>query len=317
MNKVRVGVVGVGYLGRFHAEKYLNLSDCELVALVDIVEERARKQALKLGAEAYVDYREIFDKVDAVSIVVPTRLHHRVAKDFLSNGIDVLVEKPIAVTFEEAMDLVETARRSGAILQVGHLERFNPAIISLKERLRNPMFIESHRISPFIERGADVDVVLDLMIHDIDIILDFVKSEIKEIHAVGVPVISPTIDVVNARLLFENGCVANVTASRIAAKSLRKVRIFQPDAYFSVDYSSSQVLMYRKLEKREGDGEFPHILMDSLEVEKKDPLLEEIRSFIQCVIKRESPLVSGEVGARCVEVAQRILSQAERLMPSI
>jgi predicted dehydrogenase len=316
MSKVRVGVVGVGYLGRFHAEKYRNLPDCELVALVDIVEERVKYHAMQLGTDAYINYRDIYDKVDAVSIVVPTRLHHQVTKDFLRMGIDVLVEKPLAVTFEEAMDLVETARKSGAILQVGHLERFNPAIVSLKERLKNPMFIESHRISPFIERGADVDVVLDLMIHDIDIILDFVKSEIKEIHAVGVPVISPKIDIVNARLIFENGCVANVTASRIAAKSLRKVRIFQPDAYFSVDYSSSQVLMYRKLERGEDNGP-PRILMDSLDVERKDPLQEEIRSFIKCVINREKPLVSGEVGARCVEVAQRILSQVENLLLSI
>jgi len=313
MKKVRVGVVGIGYLGKFHAEKYRNLSDCELVALVDVIEERARQQAIHFGTDAFLDYREIYDRVDAVSIVVPTSLHYKVAKDFLTMGIDVLVEKPIAVTFEEAMDLVETARRSGSILQVGHLERFNPAIVSLKERLNNPMFIESHRISPFIERGADVDVVLDLMIHDIDIILDFVKSEIKDIHAVGVPVISPKIDIVNARILFENWCVANVTASRIAAKSLRKVRIFQPDAYFSVDYSSCEVLMYRKLDK-EGYSGIPRILMDSLEVERKDPLLEEIRSFIQCVIRRERPLVSGEVGARCVEVAQRILSQAERIV---
>ncbi len=309
MEKVRVGIVGVGYLGKFHAEKYHSLSDVELVAVVDVIEERVKTQAQRFGAQAYCDYTEIFDKVDAVSIVVPTHLHYRVAKDFLMKGIDCLVEKPVSVTYEEAMDLVDTAKRTGAILQVGHLERFNPAIVSMKDRLYNPMFIESHRISPFIERGADVDVVLDLMIHDIDIILNFVKSEIKEIKAVGVPVISNKLDIVNTRFQFENGCVANVTVSRIAAKSLRKVRIFQPDAYFSVDYSASEVMMYRRLDG--GDGKPHRIVMEPLKVDKKDSLLEEIRSFVKCVIGREKPLVSGEVGARCVEVAHRILSQVE------
>ncbi len=309
MKKIRTGIVGVGYLGKFHAEKYHSLSDVELVAVVDVIEERARTQAQRFGAQAYFDYNEIYDKVDAVSIVVPTHLHYKVAKDFLINGVDILVEKPISVTFEQAMDLVDTAEAMGAILQVGHLERFNPAIVSMREKLFNPMFIECHRISPFIERGADVDVVLDLMIHDIDIMLNFVKSEIKEIQAVGVPVLSSKLDIVNARFRFENGCVANVTASRIAAKSLRKVRIFQPDAYFSVDYSSSEVLMYRRLDG--GEGRPYRIVVEPLKVEKKDSLLEEIRSFVKCVNSRERPLVSGEVGARCVEVAHRILTQAE------
>jgi predicted dehydrogenase len=312
MKKVRVGIVGAGYLGKFHAEKYHNLSDVDLVAVVDVIEERARAQALRFGAQAYLDYTEIYDKVDAVSIVVPTHLHYEVAKDFLVRGIDILVEKPISVTVEQAMDLVHTAEKKGAILQVGHLERFNPAIVSMGDRLWNPMFIESHRISPFIERGADVDVVLDLMIHDIDIILNFVKSEIKEIQAVGVPVISSKVDIVNARFQFENGCVANVTASRISAKSMRKVRIFQPDAYFSVDYASAEVLMYRRLDGGEGK---PHrIMMEPLKVEKKDSLQEEIRSFVGCVVNREKPIVSGEVGARCVEVAHRVLAQVQTVL---
>ena len=227
MEPLRVGVVGVGYLGKFHAEKYANMKDVRLVGVVDIVSERAESIAKRLGTEALTDYRDLIDRVDAISVVVPTPVHFPISRDFLENNVDVLVEKPMAETLEEADALIEVADAGNCIIQVGHLERFNPAVVALRKVVDRPLFIESHRLSIFNERGTEVDVVLDLMIHDIDIILNFVKSELKSIHAAGVPVISSRVDIANARLIFENGCVANVTASRISMKNMRKVRIME------------------------------------------------------------------------------------------
>ncbi|MBT9440161.1 MAG: Gfo/Idh/MocA family oxidoreductase, partial [Desulfobacterales bacterium] len=231
MKKLRVGVIGTGYLGKFHAEKYAGMDEVELVGVVDIEKEKAENTAANFGISAYTNYKDLFGKVDAVSIVVPTPVHFTVSKNFLENGIDVLIEKPITTTLEEADELIKIAESKDLIIQVGHLERFNPAVVALQDIVKNPRFIESHRLSIYKERCTDVSVILDLMIHDIDIILNFVRYSIKSIHAAGIPVISKHVDIANARLEFENGCVANVTASRISTKNERKIRLFQKDAY--------------------------------------------------------------------------------------
>ncbi|MBW1835038.1 MAG: Gfo/Idh/MocA family oxidoreductase, partial [Deltaproteobacteria bacterium] len=241
MKKLRVGVIGTGYLGKFHAEKYAGMDEVELVGVVDIEKEKAENTAANFGISAYTNYKDLFGKVDAVSIVVPTPAHFAVSKNFLENGIDVLIEKPITTTLEEADELIGIAESKGLIIQVGHLERFNPAVVALQDFVKNPRFIESHRLSIYKERCTDVSVILDLMIHDIDIILNFVRYGIKNIHAAGIPVISKHVDIANARLEFENGCVANVTASRISTKNERKIRLFQKDAYISVDFANHEI----------------------------------------------------------------------------
>jgi len=241
MKPLRIGVVGVGHLGQFHAEKYARMEGVELVGIADIIADRAHDVANRLGTKAFTDYKDLIEKVDAASIVVPTDLHFPASHDFLEARVDLLIEKPITETLDDADTLIQLADSKGLIIQVGHLERFNPAILALSEVIDRPLFIESDRLSGFGERGTEVDVVLDLMIHDIDIILSLVKSPIKSIHAVGVPVVTPRVDIANARLIFENGCVANVTASRISMKSMRKIRFFQKDTYVSVDYASHDV----------------------------------------------------------------------------
>jgi len=222
MNKLRVGVVGAGYLGRFHAEKYARMDDVELVGVVDIDKSQAEEVAGRFNTKAYLHHEYLFGKVDAVSIVVPTPAHFSVAKDFLENNIDVLIEKPMSETTEQADELIRFAKSKSLIIQVGHLERFNPAVVALRDIIKQPMFIESHRLSIYKDRCTDVSVVLDLMIHDIDIILNIVRSEIVNIHAAGIPVISGHVDIANARLEFKSGCIANVTASRISTKNERK-----------------------------------------------------------------------------------------------
>ncbi len=289
MKPVRAAVVGVGYLGKFHAEKYAGLADAELVAVVDADIDRAREIAAKHNAAAYSDYRELMGRVDAVSIVVPTNLHHAIARDFLLAGVDVLVEKPITVTLEEADELVAAAKDKNRILQVGHLERFNGAIVALNGILNKPMFIESHRLAPFKDRGIEVDVILDIMIHDIDIILNIVGAPVTAIHAVGVPVVSnQTNDIANVRLEFATGCIANVTASRISVKEMRKIRIFQQDAYISIDYAAQDIEVYRKMEL--GDQyDTPQIMYDDIDIKQADSLKEEISSFINAVRTRCRP----------------------------
>ncbi len=260
MKLVRTGVIGTGYLGKFHADKYSELAESELVGIVDTDYEAAQTISNRLNVPAFKSYEELFDRVDAVSIVVPTELHHKIAKDFLLNGIDVLVEKPMTTTLEEAEDLIVTAKKNKCVLQVGHLERFNAAVLALNNVIKQPLFIESHRLAPFKDRGTDVDVILDIMIHDIDIILNIVGSPVKAIHAVGVPVVSSeNNDIANVRLEFESGCVANVTASRISAKEMRKIRIFQHDAYLSIDYAAQQVEVYGKTDSDEHDTATDHL----------------------------------------------------------
>ena len=307
--KARAAVVGVGYLGRFHAEKYAATPDVELVAVVDRDEERAREIAELHGCRALRDVRDLYGLVDCASVVVPTPLHREIGGALLEAGIDVLVEKPIAGTLEEARGLVALADAHGRILQVGHLERFNPAIRSLESLLTRPRFLECHRLAPFVERGTDVDVVLDLMIHDLDVILSIVRSPVTAIEAVGVPVITSSPDIANARIRFADGAIANVTASRVSLKRERKLRIFQPDTYISLDYGEHHVRIIRRGEAPPG-GLAP-IAVEERTVDGEDALAEEIRAFLEAVRTREPPLVSGHEGLRAVELAYQILEQID------
>lgn len=304
MSRIKTAVVGTGYLGRLHAEKYSQIPEAELVAVVDVDRDRAEEVASKNSTRALTDYTELFDRVDAVSIVTPTETHREIGMDFLKRGVDVLIEKPIAVDTAEAGDLVKAAEATGAVLQVGHLERFNAAVVALNGRVNNPTFIESYRLAPFPNRGTDVDVILDLMIHDIDIILNLIKHPVKEIDAVGVPVISHKVDIANARLKFENGCVANVTASRVSREKVRKVNLFQADACISIDYAHQNIAISKLFPGT--DGGFSSMVDEELKIEKTDSLLEEIKAFIDCSLTKRPPLVSGVDGKRALEVAQRI-----------
>lgn len=305
MAPIRCAVIGVGYLGKFHAEKYASLPGCRLDAIVDTDSKAAAGVAERWGVRALSDYRELLGKVDAVSVVVPTTLHHQVAKDFLEAGADVLVEKPVTVTVEEADQLIRLAEQRGRVLMVGHLERFNAAILGLNLRDDKPLFIESHRLAPFKPRANDVSVVLDLMIHDIDIILDIVDDEVDRIDAKGVPVLTADTDIANARIIFRNGTVANVTASRVSLKVERKMRLFMPSAYFSVDFQNRVLTCHRKGDKEMFPG-IPEIISEESVFESGDALKEEIRHFIDCVRTRGEPLVSGIAGRRALATATEI-----------
>jgi len=308
MKNLRVGVIGTGYLGKFHAEKYAGMNEVELVGVVDIEKEKAENTAATLGISAYTNYKDLFGKVDAVSIVVPTPIHFAASKDFLENGIDVLIEKPITTTLEEADELIKIAESKGLIIQVGHLERFNPAVVALQDIVKKPRFIESHRLSIYKGRCTDVSVVLDLMIHDIDIILNFVRSGMKSIHAAGIPVISKHVDIANARLEFENGCVANVTASRISTKNERKIRLFQKDAYFSVDFANHEITVIKQNEKN-SSSPIPGMEMKQLCFTKSDALKDELKSFVKSVQNRKVPHVTGLMGRNALKIALSIMNQ--------
>jgi predicted dehydrogenase len=305
VSKLRTAVVGVGYLGRFHAQKYAQVAGSKLVAVVGANAEACAKVAAELGTRAVHDYRELFGAVDAVSLAVPTPLHHRIGCDLLKNGIDLLIEKPIATTVDEARELVDLARTHKRVLQVGHLERFNPAVLAAAERLRTPRFVESHRLAPFKQRGTDVSVVLDLMIHDIDLIQELVGTPIESIDAVGATVFSGEIDIVNARLRFQGGCVANTTASRISLKQERKIRIFQDDAYLSVDMQQKILTVIRK--KDAAPVESPaQVSIEEQNFDQGDALLAEIEAFLKAVRERSKPVVTGEDGLRALETAMKI-----------
>jgi len=292
-------------LGKFHAEKYAALDDCELVAVVDNNPAAAKLVAEKNRTIPLSDYRELLGKVDAVSIVVPTRLHFSVARDFLASGAHVLVEKPITVTVEEADELIDLARRKQRCLMVGHLERFNAALLGLDLVNEKPLFIESHRLAPFNPRANDVSVVLDLMIHDIDIILDIVDSGVERIDAKGVTVLTSDTDIANARLTFQNGCVANVTASRASLKVERKMRMFMPNRYVSVDFQNRILAQYRKGDREMFPG-VPEITSEESVYESGDALLEEIKHFAACIREGREPLVSGSAGRRALATATEI-----------
>lgn len=302
MKKLKCAVIGSGYLGKFHAEKYASLPTCELVAVVDINQNTAESVAQKHGAQALVDYTPLLGELDAVSIVVPTSLHHQVAKDFLNSKTHVLIEKPITVSVEEADELIAIAAEKNLILQVGHLERFNAALLELDFSSDKPLFIESHRLSPFNPRANDVSVVLDLMIHDIDIILDIVDCAVERIDASGTPVLTDGTDIANARIVFQNGCVANVTASRVSMKVERKMRMFRPNAYVSVDFQNRELVCHRTGKKEMFPG-IPEILTEKTSFENGDALLEEIKHFTTCIAENQQPIVSGEAGKRALETA--------------
>jgi predicted dehydrogenase len=302
MKKIRAAVIGVGYLGRFHAQKYATLADCELVAVVDADAETARRVAAEVGTRAVSDYRQLFGEVDAVSVVTPTQSHADIAAGLLRSGAHVLVEKPIAETAEQAQQLIELAARNGRVLQVGHLERFNPAILAAEPLLRAPRFIECHRLAPFRERGTEVNVVLDLMIHDIDLVQMIVGSPVASFDAIGTPVFSGEIDIANARLRFENGCVANVTASRVSLKTERKLRVFCDDSYMSLDLQQKILTVIRKRNPPAAAGELP-VQIEEQSFAQGDALLAEIQAFIRAIRGEGPVMVTGEDGQRALRTA--------------
>lgn len=316
MKKLKIGVVGTGYLGRFHAQKYAAMEDVELVAIVDTNDAQAKKVASEVRSTPYRSYSDIIGKVDAVSIVVPTSEHFVVAKKFLENNIDVLIEKPITTDLEEADALINLSESKHLILQVGHLERFNSAVMALEGKINEPRFIESHRLSIFKPRCTDVSVVLDLMIHDIDIISHLVRSEIKSVHAAGISVISNHVDIANARLEFLNGAVANVTASRISAKNERKIRLFQKDAYVSVDFANHEITIVHPEEKADSDL-IPGMGIDRLCFTKGDALDDELKSFVQSVKNRTVPEVTGKMGRDALKIALTIMEQIKATNSSL
>ena len=305
-NVIKVGVIGVGYLGKFHAEKYAASPKARLVAVADVDAARAKEIGAKVGAESVVDYRALLGQVQCVSIAVPTKYHYQVAGDFIEAGVDVLVEKPLTADIAEARELVERATKQQVILQVGHLERFNPAIRRLEGVVKEPKFVECHRLAPFIERGTDVNVVLDLMIHDIDVIASLVRSPVERVEAVGVPVLTDKPDIANARIKFANGCIANVTASRVSLKRERKVRFFQADAYISIDYDQRRAQIYHK--PAPGAG-WLDIRAENIDILDGDALADEIDSFLDCVAARNAPLVGGEEALTALEIASMISRQ--------
>jgi len=307
----RTAVVGVGYLGRFHAQKYAALPGSRLVAVADPNASARAALQKELGVEGVEDYRSLIGRVDAVSIVTPTPSHFAIARDFLEAGVDVLLEKPITVTIEEAESLNQIAGGAGRILQVGHLERFNAVVQAVQPTLTTPRFIESARLAPFKQRGTDVDVVLDLMIHDIDLILSIVRSPVVSVDAIGTSVFSNEIDIANARLRFANGCVANSTASRVSLKTERKLRIFEDDAYLSIDLHQKVLTVIRK-----GTGEglegMPPVSIEERNYDQGDALKDEIAAFLNSVATREAPMVSGEDGLLALKTAVKIADQVRK-----
>ena len=305
MHKVRTAVIGVGYLGRFHAQKYAALPQSELIAVVDASAEHRAKVAAETGCRAVADYRDILGEVEAVSIATPTPLHYPIARECLERGVHVLVEKPITTTLDEARALVETAARTGRILQVGHLERFNAAILALAGTLGTPRFVESHRLAPFRERGTDVNVVLDLMIHDIDLIQSLVGSPITSIDAVGRSVFSAGLDIANARIRYANGCVANTTASRVSMKMERKLRIFQDDAYISIDLQQKVLTIVRK-PPAGADAPKGQVVIEERTYEQGDALKFEVEAFLKSIVDGTAPAVTGADGLRALDTATQI-----------
>jgi predicted dehydrogenase len=311
LQPLRTAVIGVGYLGRFHAQKYAQLPDSKLIGIVDPNSEARARVGAELGVPAYASVEEILNQVDAVSLAAPTPLHHAIGSQLLQRGIHVLIEKPIATTVAQARELVDLANRHQAILQVGHLERFNPAVRAAAEKLRTPRFVESHRLAPFKQRGSDVSVVLDLMIHDIDLIQELVGTPIESIEAVGAQVFSGEIDIVNARIRFAGGCVANTTASRISLKQERKVRIFQDDAYLSIDMQQKILTVIRK--KDAAPVESPaQVSIEEDTFDQGDALRDEIAAFLQAVRTGSAPVVTGEDGLRALETAMKITELVQR-----
>jgi predicted dehydrogenase len=302
--RVKVAVVGLGHLGTFHARIWADLPDVELVGLVDINPTRTEALSRELGVPGFTDWRDLPDATEAVSLAVPTDRHGGLGREILASGRDLLVEKPITVTLDEADALIGTARAGNRILMVGHTERFNPGIEILRREVTRPRFLETQRMAVFVPRSLDVDVVLDLMIHDLDIALLLAGPVVEEVRAIGVNAFTDRIDIANARIRFGSGCVANLTASRISRERVRKLRIFQPHRYHSFDFSAQQLISCR-VEPR--PGEFPRIIEDTVEVPAGEPLRRQLQSFAVSVRRRESPACSGEEGRRALQLAHQIL----------
>ncbi len=310
--KLRVGVIGVGHLGEYHLQKYRDIPLVDLVGVVDTNPRRAEEIARNYEVKAYGGHQEILDIVDAVSLAVPTEIHFDVARDILSAGVHVLIEKPITYDIKDADGLLGLARENGVVLQVGLIERFNPAVVEMESMLNKPVFIESHRMNQFTTRGIDVDVVLDLMIHDLDIILHIVSSKVEDVHAVGMSVITDKTDIANARIIFENGTVANLTASRVSNKTLRKIRVFQPDCYMSVNCFKKELSVIGLDPDLKGSNGYPQVTSRKMEFHESDPLADEIASFVNVVIDGTVPVVTGQDGRNALEVALGIIDQIKR-----
>jgi predicted dehydrogenase len=302
--KVKVGVIGVGHLGRHHARILASLPGAELVAVVDANRPRAEEIAAAQGTRALFDARDLLGQVDAVTVAVPTHLHRDIAMPFLESGAAVLVEKPMTRSLAEADDLIRTSKKSGATLAVGHTERFNPAVDAARPLLTDPRFIEVHRLGTFPERSLVIDVVLDLMIHDLDVVLSLVRAEVDTIEAVGVPVLTGRVDIANARVRFANGCIANLTASRISRDRVRKIRFFQPAAYVSIDYAAQKVELWRLVKR---NGAMPKIEGGDVDVENEEPLKRELADFVAAVASRRQPAVTGADGRRALALADAIV----------
>lgn len=310
--KLKVGVIGVGHLGEYHVQKYMALPSVELVGIVDTNPARADEIARRYNTRIYEERGEILDSVDAVSLAVPTEVHFEVAKDILSKGVHLLIEKPITYRLDPADFLINLAEERHLILQVGLVERFNPAVVKMESIVNRPIFIESHRMNVFTRRGTDVDVVLDLMIHDLDIILHVVPSEVKEVHAVGMSVVTRKIDIANVRMIFENGTVGNLTASRVSDKTLRRIRIFQRDVYVAVDCFKREISVTQLDGKVDNPGGHPQITSNRMKYPASDPLADQIASFVDAVTHGTRPVVSGSDGRRALKFALTIIDQIEK-----
>jgi predicted dehydrogenase len=304
MTKIRVGVVGVGHIGREHARIYSQLPGVEFAGVCDLDAQVAQKVAQRHGVKAFPTVQALAEAVDAATVATPTSTHHEIASIFLGQGRHVLIEKPITDNTAQAKALVALALEKNLVLQVGHIERFNPALAALEEKLTRPRFIEAHRLSTYPGRSTDIGVVLDLMIHDIDVVLHLVRSPIQSIDSVGTAVLSKGEDIANARIRFENGCVANLTTSRISFEKMRKIRVFQADAYLSLDYFDQSGVIYRKIDTQ--------IVKENIKVEKDEPLKLELSAFVECVRSRQSPRVDGKQAAEALEIAMQITEQIAR-----
>jgi predicted dehydrogenase len=307
-DRLRVAVIGVGHLGKHHARILSALDGVTLTAVVDKIPERAADVAAASGTRSFTDSLEILGEVDAVTVAAPTELHRDIAMPFLERGISVLVEKPMARSLAEADEMIAAAGASGATLAVGHTERYNPAVAAVLPLVTSPRFIEVHRLGVFPDRSLDIDVVFDLMIHDLDVILSLVRSDVTTVEAVGVPVLTPKYDIANARLRFASGCIANVTASRISKDRVRKIRFFQPDAYLSIDYAAQEVEGWRLVRR---DGARPSIEGGALPVVRDEPLRLELADFARAVRERSAPRVDGAAGRRALELATRIAEKMD------
>src|SRR3954468_1544369 len=305
---LRIAVIGVGHLGKHHARILSTLPGASLTAVVDTNAARASEIAAAHGSTAVTSYRDVLGRVDAVTLAVPTELHREIALPFLDAGVHVLVEKPMARSLAEADDMIQAAAKSGAVLAVGQTERFNPAVVAARPMLTDPRFIEVHRLGTFPERSLDIDVVFDLMIHDLDVVLSLVASDVAAVDAVGVPVLTSRVDIANARLRFLNGCIVNLPASRISRDRVRKIRFFQPAAYVSIDYAAQKLEIYR-LET--GSGPAPAIHGGAVAVENDEPLRLELADFADAVVSRRRPRVTGEQGRRALELAQQITDRID------